>query len=525
MGGIRPAQADAETPTPTATPGPNRKKVLTVDFTRNNWWISNWRTNEVLCALSIEHEGLPDPAEVKTWCDTSAYNQYLNTRPCPQASNGGDIQLCTGVYLHFLGSKPAQRKVTIDLPPAVAWISLTGCEPIPPTNRCGTRPSLLITGEEPLPNETIISVQGTFGGETFSCMGSSCVVPIPATGMQGENIEFWVNSSFGNSSKHYSAKVRMVPWGDFVAPDGKNNDPRLWYVDVLSTQWRGAPSASCSQIWESFPDLGGPPAWLSTPNRLEDLLTNEPFYYLAGSLIQNGQVDARDCPNGGLQSEGVANACGLERARPAVVDWQNQFDAQIVQVGQETGIPAQLMKNMFNRESQFWPGIFRTYMEAGLGQLTEKGADTVLLWNPSFYDQFCPLIFEKSVCQTNFTDLGEKEQNLLRGALVNKVNAACPDCPAGIDLTQATFSVNVFASSLLANCEQAGQVVYNATGKASGLSSSYIDLWKFTLVNYNAGSGCLEEAVQQTIQEGLTLTWENVSNRLDPALPGVDPVR
>jgi hypothetical protein len=343
---------------------------------------------------------------------------------------------------------------------------------------------------------------------------------MPATGSQGETIEFWADSSFGDSSKHYTAKVRVVPWGDFVAPDGKTNDPYLWYVDVISTQWQGAPSASCSQIWESFPDLGGPPAWLTTPARLEDLLTNQPLYYLAGSLIQSGQVDAQDCPGGGLLSAGVANTCGLERAQPAVTEWQNQFDVQMINVGQNTGIPAQLMKNIFSRESQFWPGIFKTYKEAGLGQLTENGADTVLLWNPSFFNQFCPLVFEKTVCGQGFFQLSDSQRSLIRGALVNKVNASCPDCPSGIDLTQAAFSVNVFASSLLANCEQTGQVIFNNTGKNAGLVSSYVDLWRFTLVNYNAGSGCLEEAVKQSIQEGKPITWDNVSARLDEACHG-----
>jgi hypothetical protein len=237
-------------------------------------------------------------------------------------------------------------------------------------------------------------------------------------------------------------------------------------------------------------------------------------------LIQSTKLDANDCPDGGLDASGVANACGLERSRPAVNEWQNQFDQEILDTAHETGVPAQLMKNIFSRESQFWPGIFRTYREAGLGQLTDNGADTVLLWNPSFFDQFCPLVFSKDVCKKGFSELDSAEREMLSGALVNKVNAACPDCPAGIDLSQATFSVNVFAQTLLANCEQAGQVIYNATGKAAGLSSSFIDLWRFTLINYNAGAGCLENAVKQTQKDGQTLNWENVSAHLEEFCQG-----
>jgi hypothetical protein len=53
-----------------------------------------------------------------------------------------------------------------------------------------------------------------------------------------------------------------------------------------------------------------------------------------------------------------------------------------MQASANTGIPARLLKNVFSRESQIWPGIYRTYRETGLGQMTENGADTVLLWNP-----------------------------------------------------------------------------------------------------------------------------------------------
>jgi hypothetical protein len=47
--------------------------------------------------------------------------------------------------------------------------------------------------------------------------------------------------------------------------------------------------------------------------------------------------------------------------------------------------------------------------------------------------------------------------------------------------------------------------------------ASYEDLWKYTLVNYNAGPGCLGDAVEGADGQGLELTWENVSS----FLPGV----
>lgn len=227
-------------------------------------------------------------------------------------------------------------------------------------------------------------------------------------------------------------------------------------------------------------------------------------------------VDVSACPNGGIQSSGIANQCGVEAAQPAIDVWQNQFDSEIIQVSQETGVPAQLMKNIFSKESQFWPGFSATYKEAGLGHLSDLGADTVLLWNPDFFRQFCPLVLDTTICQRGFGNLDLSDQEMLRGALVQKVNAACPDCPDGIDLRQANFSISIFARSILANCEQVGQIIYNHTRRPAGEVSIYEDLWRFTLVNYNAGPGCLSAAIQLAVDSNTPLTWENIIQFLEP---------
>jgi hypothetical protein len=73
-----------------------------------------------------------------------------------------------------------------------------------------------------------------------------------------------------------------------------------------------------------------------------------------------------------LLPDGSANGCGQEAARPAVDQWQDQFDALIINTAEDTGVPAQLLKNLFARESQFWPGIFKAVPMPGW-QLTENG--------------------------------------------------------------------------------------------------------------------------------------------------------
>ena len=128
---------------------------------------------------------------------------------------------------------------------------------------------------------------------------------------------------------------------------------------------------------------------------------------------------------------------------------------------------------------------------------------------------------DSETCGAGYANLDEEQQVSLRRALVNSVDATCEECPLGLDLTQADFSIGVFAHTLIANCEQAGQVVYNYTGKSPAEIASYEDLWKFTLVNYNAGGGCLAEAVSgANASNELPLTWDMVSPFLIGACSG-----
>jgi len=495
---------------------PERKALITVSFTTYEWWLLTWQDSQLICQVYVEHEGLPEPAEIEYYCGTKVMNDWLDTTPCVFSDEVTKAEQCPGFYLHLANVTPGEREIEVGLLPPEVFVDIADCNPQPPENRCETLPTLHLFGEEPLPNEQIINIQGFIGNEAFSCEGSECSVPLPATGIDGETVTFWADSSFGDSSETFSAQVRVIPWGDFVAPDVQTEDNPQWYVDIISRQYLGDTESTCSQIWSSFPPVGGPPLWLSSPDHPDGLVSTEPYYYLAGSLIREGIVDASSCPYGGLQDNEIASQCGLEAARPAINDWQNQFDAEIIKVSNETGVPSQLMKNIFSRESQFWPGFSANYKEAGLGHLSDLGADTVLLWNPSFFSQFCPLVLDTTVCQKGFGNLDIAEQEMLRGALVQKVNAACPECPEGIDLRQANFSISVFARSLLANCEQVSQILYNQTRKPAGEVSLYEDLWRFTLVNYNAGPGCLSNAVELADQNNYPLIWENVIQFLEP---------
>jgi hypothetical protein len=509
-GGVRKANAESS----------GRQTTIVVPYTEYEWWLIRWHDNQISCRVLVDHEGLPTYDEVLKSCGPDYAEDWLDTPPCKQIVRGNpDIAACSGVYLHFLNSKPSEREVVITLPEPTVWVSLVDCAPIPPDNFCSTMPNLLLTGEEPLPNERIVAIQGTYDGQPFYCEGDQCKLPLKVTPVQGVTVEFWADSSYGDSSEKYTAQVRVIDTGVSSAPGGSG-----YYVDVLSSQWRGDPLASCAKSWEVFPPVGGLPEWLSTPNQIELLTSDETYYYLAGRLIAQGVVNASSCPTGGMLPNGYADACGLEAAQPAVESWQNQFDASIITATQTTGIPAQLLKNLFAQESQFWPGVFRVPYEYGLGQITDKGADAILLWNEPFYDQFCPLVLTEEACSEGYLKLKPADQAMLRGALALQAKTDCADCVTGVDLTHTNVTVELFAQTMKANCEQVNQIVRNATEQTPGTLSSYEDLWRFTVANYHAGPGCLSYAINMAWQSspGL-LTWDKVSGFFTETCKGVIP--
>lgn len=513
----KPGLVQAASARPVSTPpGPDRFTSIIVDITLHEWWVIAWSDNNIYCSFFADHEGLPTDNDLASACDEQVYDEWkAYSAPC----TAENIRDCPGYYLLNVSSKPSEKEITVKLPPPQVWVSVENCNP-DPDGWCSTQPKLVLTGEEPLPNESITSLQGYAGSDSFSCQGGRCEFSLEKTTSQGVELQFWAYSTYGDSSDSFTALVRVLTQGG--GSDGQRLVKR-WYVDVLSTQWIGSRIASCAISWDAFPPTEGLPEWLTTPDTHEGLTSNIPYAYLAGNLITQGVVDVSACSDGGVNESGVATTCGLEAAKPAVEAWQNQFDALIYDIALKTDVPAQLLKNLFSRESQFWPGVFRNGDDVGLGQLTENGADTVLLWNRSFFDDFCPLVLDKNVCKaSSYTTLSLQQQKLLRGALVASVDATCAKCPLGLDLSRANFSVAVFGRTLLANCEQAGKIVQNVTGSSAGRTLGYEDLWRLTLVNYNAGPGCLGEAVEQAYQLGMDppLSWQLVTQSLDPACQG-----
>jgi hypothetical protein len=496
----------------TSPPGPDRFAVTTVDYIKYFWWLVEWGDNSVECQIEVDHEGMPTPGDIYVDCGSTIYQKWIAQQPCREF----DVSQCSGYYVALVGQEAAQKQISTKLQPPVVQVTLENCNPVytSSTNICELEPVLVLTGIEPLPGYEITGIEGLYGGQEFAC-GPVCRLRLPVTGEDVFTLQFWAYSSYGDSSEAFEAKIRVA-----LTDQGNPDQPAYWFVDVLSDQWAGVPVATCVEAWGVLPPIGGPPEWLSTPTQSETLGTQIPYNYLAANLIRSGAVNASPCNDGGLLPDGSASACGMEAAREAVNAWQNQFDEIILNTAKDTGVPAHLLKNLFAIESQFWPGNSKS--DIGLGQLTEHGADTALMWNPPFFKQFCPLVMDSETCGKGYLYMGEDNRAYLRLALIDVVNSTCENCPLGIDLERANFSIGVFAHALMANCEQASQVVWNYNGRKTPeqLGISYEDMWKFTLVNYNAGGGCLATAFELASEKQEPLTFERISLYLEPACQG-----
>lgn len=495
--------------------GPDRYTYIPQEYTSNTWWMRTWAEQELVCEIVVEHEGLPYYDEVYVACGEGLADAWLTQENCPTETFRNHPTQCPGYYFHLATSELKTRDVAIPLPAPQVWLDLDGCTVENETNRCEAPPTLILQGEEPINGEEIIAITGTFDGAEFYCQGNRCELPINETAEQGEMAEFWAISSYGDTSELFEAKIRVLPQeseqGEF-----------FWYVDVISPQWRGEANPSCSLSWDAFPPEGGVPFWLSSPATVSELESDLSYSYLAGNLIERGVVDASQCLDFGIDVSGQATECGLEAAQETMREWQNRFDQLILEAAQEAEVPAVLLKRLFARESQFWPGVFNSGTDIGLGQLTFEGADFVFTWNAIFYEQFCPVVLDEEACDKGYLHLSEEDRDYLRDSLIFSVNATCDTCPMGINLEQADYSVNVFANTLRASCEQTAYVVYNNTDEIPGKIASYDDLWRFTLVNYNAGAGCLGLAVNATHQKGLELTWNNLAQNLTEVCSGTE---
>jgi hypothetical protein len=249
------------------------------------------------------------------------------------------------------------------------------------------------------------------------------------------------------------------------------------------------PGSPCSQAYGgSLPDPL--PGWLQSEVGLEALTTTNSYELLAGQLLKTGIIDGASCPSGGLNTDGSPNGCGLQVAKAAVNDWQNRYNATILSVSRQQGVPPKVLKALIAVESQFWPGASWEKGEIGLGQMTTLGADLLLTWRPVVYQSICRQGLDEAACAKGYVALDESDQWLL--------DATCPSCSGGIDPAKGDVAVSMLAETLNASCQQTARTFRLAQGKSPAVIMSYEEFWRMALDNYHVGTGCIYQALQKT---------------------------
>ncbi|PKN86890.1 MAG: hypothetical protein CVU46_06100 [Chloroflexi bacterium HGW-Chloroflexi-8] len=465
-----------------------RFKIVEKTFIQFTWRLVS-RDGRGICTVKIDHEGFPTNNETLAACVIDleklgpAVTPFPEGTPQPTSTPINLNQVFLETYWVFESSQEVTTTTKVKIPDMIVNIYAPGL-PV-------SAPYIVIKAIEPYSEFHISRIAGTINNDPFECLSDQCIVPL----IQDARIKFWAESSFGDQSQTITATARSYISNNFYNVRITTIDRKIEFTD------------SCRQIW-SGTAYGESPDWVVFPESPEMLNTQHNLHYLAGKLILNKFVDASSCPQGGLNTDGSPNACGLELSKNAMIAWQNRFDSTIWAAGKEYGISPILIKSIIEQESQFWPENARyLYEEFGFSQINELGADAALRWDEDLKNQICSsLLFD---CDPSFAKMNAFEQAMLRGGLIRSINAYCPTCENMIDLDIAEQSISISTQVLRSNCSQTNYIVDNL-----GLKQNITDMWKFTILSYHSGYDCLEKSLKNTIALGKEPNWENVSNNL-----------
>ena len=347
-------------------------------------------------------------------------------------------------------------------------------------------PYVILSGYQAITGDSgEVSLMGSVGTRKFFCPSSPCALDFPETGV----ITFHAQNAKGDVSEELTASIFVTQLVDGYSITVTSLGKFVIFSDSCSSIFQNADSSQTS--WSRFPQ---DPAELNTEKTL---------YFLAAKLLKSGIVNTTDCPGGGWDAYGSPNACGISRIKDQMISWQNQYDMNIWLVSRDEHIPPIILKTLFEIESQFWPVSQRLFLdELGLGQINQLGIDVLLRSDPSIYNKVCSNALYK--CNLPYENLPGIDRALIRGTVAQSLDATCPTCTFGFDLSKTAQSIPLVAKVLYANCVQAKSILNLFQVKAN-----YEDSWKFTLVSYHSGFGCLRDAISKSAVPGNVVTWKN----------------
>lgn len=415
---------------------------------------------------------------VKTWADQAVLCELYLT--CEASQDADNLNSCDGLYLVDLGRRQRSYQAVTQLPVAEAHYELENCLS---GAWCSQRPVLRFYGLEPVEGEEIEAVKIQTGAKVAACEpASDCRISVPTTTERGVWLEYWVESSYGDASEHQYVFVRNVY---------QTGTPSRYYFEVLAPEFT---RDTAELQWKAFPELEHPYAdFYSSVNKDGSLYTDNHLYYLSGKLINSGEVDTRHCSAAVLLINGNAGTCGEEAAFTDVVEWQNQYDAQILETSRKYGLPSKIFKGILAQESQFWPNPQIPY-KYGLDSLTENGVDALLTTDSDRFLEVCLATLKPTECAAGYASLTVKQQAKLRGLALQAV---------GTD-----GEIDLIARVLLSQVVQVGQVTQDVTRDLPGQAASYEDLWDLTIASYHAGVGCINDGLQELKDTDQKITFE-----------------
>ena len=448
----------------------------------SHWQLAKWNDGSLVCDLHLKHEDWPTPNDIWDACGYPVLEEWVSTPACTEAVIGRSTKACNGLFLKYIGKTPITIIEIVELPEIVVQILPVNCNT---GEWCLTRPVIELQAYEPLAGYQINTVQVRLGGRETTFTEKNRRFNLPLTDEKGAWLEYWADSTYGDRSELFRVKYRNV-----VSDDGSS-----FHFDLLGYEWNQK-AASGAALWNLFPPVDGslPPA-LVQPDSVYELRTQKSYLYLAGHLVQTGDIETSNCLDGGINLSGAATPCGERAGFSQVVDWQNRYDSSILDAALKYNIPARVLKNIIAQESQFWPTSDDPF-EKGLGYLTSDGVDMLLMWNLDYFLEMCIPDFGKNACASGYSHLSDIQKALLRKRVLDKIGT--------------NEEVDVLAAVLLASATQSGQLVQNTTRQEPSGATTYVDMWKIAVANYYTGSGCMGNAIENVVANEEPLSWKGV---------------
>jgi hypothetical protein len=445
------------------------------------WVLAWWKDSGIACNIYLDATGEPSSESIKTNCGEEILATWMNTPACIPSTKTG-TEKCSGLYLLFMGmAAPGEIQKTIALPKLSIKSEQINCVP---WENCSSNPQLQFYIEGEIPQAKTHKLLVQIGNLVYTCKTQPCILDMPVTKEDGVEVSYWAESAPGVVLFKHTFKMRNIIVEDF----GKKNS-----FGLLGNDWPN-PVDTCANVWNMFPEsstLQSP--WLVKTNSAENLETDLDYSLLAGRLIWHGYVDASGCENSGLLPNGAADECGMTKAGPLVLEWQNRFNQVIMKASDETRVPPRLIKGVIAQESQFWP-LWPNKPEYGYGMMSEMGIDLLLNWNVDYFLNLCNQHYPSDQCQKGYSYLTSEQRSFLRGVCLLSVG------------TDEEFVL--LANMLKASCAQTRQLVKNITAKEPEEIFTYETLWRISLGVYNVGSGCMGEALTNAWNENnRAMTW------------------